>query len=152
MAGLWSHTTRATGLVLTAAIYNADHQNHIDNGIPAQHDDYSTNAAQMQSTTDPYPAGAESLATSTAGELERIRYVLKQITNRAQWYIDPELSLPSPGHLFGMTLSNNSGDATNDIDITAGQCSSSDAAVADRVLLSIAALTKRLDATWVTGT
>ena len=89
MAGLWSHTTRATGLVLTAAIYNADHQNHIDNGIPAQHDDYSTNAAQMQSTVDPYPSAAESLATTTAGELERLRYVLKQLGGESQWYIDP---------------------------------------------------------------
>lgn len=89
MAGLYSHTTRATGTVLTAAIYNGDHQNHIDNAVPAQHDDYSTNAAQMQSTTDPYPAGAESLATSTAGELERLRYLLAQLGGQSQWYIDP---------------------------------------------------------------
>lgn len=31
MATINPHTTRATGTVLTAAIYNADHQNHITN-------------------------------------------------------------------------------------------------------------------------
>lgn len=31
MAVINPHTTRATGTVLTAAIYNADHQNHITN-------------------------------------------------------------------------------------------------------------------------
>jgi hypothetical protein len=56
-------------------------------------DDYSTNAAQMKTVTDPYPASAESLATSLAGELERIRYVIKQITGQAQWYIDPNVPI-----------------------------------------------------------
>ncbi len=93
MPGLYSITTRATGTVLTAAIYNADGQVHVDNAVPAQHDDYSTNAAQMQSTVDPYPAGAESLATSTAGELERLRYLLKQFGGKSQWYIDPEVNV-----------------------------------------------------------
>ena len=90
MAALYSHTTRATGTTLTATIYNGDHQNHIDNGVPAQLDDYSVSVAQMQSTTDPYPASSESQATTLAGELERIRYVLKQITGKAQWYHDPD--------------------------------------------------------------
>lgn len=86
MGALYSHTTRATGTTLTAAIYNADHQNHIDNGVPAQLDDYSTNAAQMQSTTNPGAVGSESLATSLAGELERLRYVIKLVAGGAQWY------------------------------------------------------------------
>lgn len=87
MAALYSHTTRATGTTLTAAIYNADHENHITNGIPGQLDDYSANAAQMQSTADPGESGSESLATSLAGELERIRFILKEMGgNRTQWY------------------------------------------------------------------
>ena len=89
MAGNYTHTTRSTGLVLTDVIYNADHNNHITNMTPAGVDDYSSNAAQMKTIVDPYPASAESLATSLAGELERIRYVLKQITGASQWYIDP---------------------------------------------------------------
>jgi hypothetical protein len=93
MPGLYNHTSRAVGLTLTANIYNSDHINHITNHIPTMMDDYSINAAQMQTTADPYPAGAESLATSLAGEIERIRYVIKQITGKAQWYIDPDASV-----------------------------------------------------------
>jgi hypothetical protein len=65
--------------VLTAAIYNADHVNHITNGIPAQLDDYSANAATMRLNTDPGESGTESLATSLAGELERLRYTILEM-------------------------------------------------------------------------
>ena len=87
MPALYSHTTRATGTVLTAAIYNGDHQNHIDNGIPAQLDDYSSNVSTMQTITDPGEVGTESLATSLAAELERIRFILKELKNSTQWYV-----------------------------------------------------------------
>lgn len=86
MAALYSHTTRADGLILTAAIYNADHQNHIDNGIPAQFDDYSSNTAQMQAQTDPGESGSESLSTTLAGELERIRYSIAELKGKTYWY------------------------------------------------------------------
>lgn len=56
------------------------------------------------------------------------------------------------GHLWGLTLSNNSTDATNDIDVTIGACASDDTDDADRVLLNPGAMTKRLDATWAAGT
>lgn len=85
MAGLYTHTTRADGLILSADIYNADHQNHIDNLVPAMIDDYSTSTAQMQTQTDPGETGSESLATSLAGELERIRYRLAEISGMALW-------------------------------------------------------------------
>lgn len=101
MAGLYSHTTRATGLVLTANIYNTDHQNHIDNSIPAQIDDYSSSVAEMQSITDPYPASSEDQAASLAGELERLRYVLKQITGAAQWYVDPATDIATINTTLG---------------------------------------------------
>lgn len=48
----------------------------------------------------------------------------------------------------GLTYSNNSGDATNDLDIAAGQCR--DATNAHNIIVS--ALTKRSDATFVVGT
>jgi hypothetical protein len=54
------------------------------------------------------------------------------------------------GHIFGLTLSNNVTDATNDIDIAAGECASTET---DPVLMVLAsALTKRLDAAWAVGT
>ncbi len=54
----------------------------------------------------------------------------------------------SKGHLFGLELSNNSIDPTNDIDISEGECRDI-ANAADIVLAS--PLTKRLDASWVVG-
>lgn len=93
LSGLYSHTTRADGTTLTAAIYNADHQNHINNAVPDQHDDWSATVSQMQTTTDPYPGSAESQATSLAGEIERLRYLISQITGEAQWYIDPDTTI-----------------------------------------------------------
>jgi hypothetical protein len=55
------------------------------------------------------------------------------------------------GYLFGLTLSNGT-DATNDIDIAVGECTSDDAAEADRVPIANASvLTKRLDAAWSVG-
>ena len=72
--GLYSHTTRAIGTILTNTIYNGDHQNHINNHNLAMIDDYSSTVTEMESTADPYPASVASQATSAAGEIERLRY------------------------------------------------------------------------------
>lgn len=53
------------------------------------------------------------------------------------------------GHIAGLTLSNNGSDATNDIDIAAGQAA--DASALTTMKLT-SALTKRLDASWAVGT
>lgn len=53
------------------------------------------------------------------------------------------------GHIHGLTLSNNASDATNDIDIAAGNAWDN----TNDVLLDLTSgLTKRLDATWAVGT
>jgi microcystin-dependent protein len=93
MPGNYSHTNRATGTVLTANIYNSDHQNHIDNDIPTMMDDYSANVAQMQYATDPGESGSESLATSLAGEIERLRFMIKELSGKLRWYESPSVSL-----------------------------------------------------------
>lgn len=54
------------------------------------------------------------------------------------------------GFLYGLTLSNNAGDATNDIDIAAGTAAS-DAAAPTLITLA-SSITKRLDAAWAVGT
>ena len=54
------------------------------------------------------------------------------------------------GQLFGLTLSNNSGDVTNDIDIAAGSAAADTTPYWKMVLAS--AMTKRLDAAWAVGT
>src|SRR3990167_4920785 len=54
--------------------------------------------------------------------------------------------------LTGLALSNGT-DATNDIDIAVGTCVSQDAAIADRVSMSLTSiLVKQLDAVWAVGT
>lgn len=55
------------------------------------------------------------------------------------------------GHIFGLTLSNNGSDATNDIDIAAGEAASEGDSVPLRITLA-SAFTKRLDANWAAGT
>jgi hypothetical protein len=74
------------GEVLSAAKYNADQQNHIDNNIPSSIDDYSANVTTMRTATDPGEVGSESLATTLAGEVERLRFALRELKATAQWY------------------------------------------------------------------
>jgi hypothetical protein len=62
-------------------------------------------------------------------------------------YVDAS---PLRGYIHGLTLSNNGSDATNDIDIAVGECTS-DASPYVRMALT-SALTKRLDASWAVGT
>lgn len=94
MPGNYSHTYRADGTVLTAAIYNQDHQNHINNMTPAGVDDYSTSVTEMRAATDPGETGSESFATSLAGEIERLRFAIQDIKaylglQGAYWYNSP---------------------------------------------------------------
>lgn len=96
MPGNYSHTTRATGTILTAAIYNGDHQNHIDNQTPAGTDDYSINASQMATVSDPGESGSESLPTSLGGELERLRFIIAEMKNASLWYRSSEKGTDIP--------------------------------------------------------
>lgn len=91
--GLYSHTTRATGTVLTAAIYNSDHTNHITNANPLMNGAYSDNLTQHQLNTDPGGLGSEILAGSLAVELEQLRFAIKRITGKTQWYVAPTNNL-----------------------------------------------------------
>lgn len=58
----------------------------VTNQTTACLDDYSANATQMQSTTDPYVSSAEVLATSLQGEITGLRHVIKQLTGWTYWY------------------------------------------------------------------
>lgn len=58
------------------------------------------------------------------------------------------LAIGFSGHLYGLTLSNNGSDATNDIDIAAGNCIDS----TNSQLMAPTAMTKQLDAGWAAGT
>lgn len=99
MPGNYSHTTRAVGLILTASIYNADHQNHVTNMTPAGVDDASADVTSYRADADPGEQGTESLPTSLEGELRRIRRILREITGRTFWYESPDNSIGITGEI-----------------------------------------------------
>jgi hypothetical protein len=84
--------TYVDGDILAASDYVADNQQHIDNQDPQHTDDYSLNVTQMRTFTDTGNVNSESLATTLAGEVERLRYQIKHIKDTingstiTQWY------------------------------------------------------------------
>lgn len=83
----------SAGEDVTHTDLNAEFQNVLDNLTPAGADDYSSNATQMQIQTDPGSVGSELLATSTAGEIARLRYAISRIIGGTYWYSTPPQSL-----------------------------------------------------------
>lgn len=86
-------------------IYNEFNGNIDNNNVKAaagiaqtKIDDYSATTTQMQTTVDPGDVGTESPATNLQGEIERLRFKIKQIIGGAQWYSDTPIakgSLPA---------------------------------------------------------
>jgi hypothetical protein len=72
--------------VLTASDLNGEINNLLTNTKPESIEDYSADVSTMQSTTSPGGVGTESLATTLAGEIQRLRYKIKEIIGGAQWY------------------------------------------------------------------
>lgn len=95
--------TAATDDLITAAAWNNEFTNLYNNLTPGGIDDYSSTDGEMQTTTDPYPGSVVSRPTSSAGELERIRYQINQIIGKTYWYQDPSLSLEALKSAFLIT-------------------------------------------------
>jgi len=95
--GLYVHTTRAAGTVLTAAFYNNDHNHHIDNRNPSMMGGYSDAVPTMQAAVDPGGLGTEDIPANLSEELERLRFVVKRVINKIQWYLAPAASLEQIG-------------------------------------------------------
>jgi hypothetical protein len=72
--------------ILTHTLLNAIEENIKTNFTPAGVDDDSLDATAMQTVVDPFPDGVMSLPTSLQGELQRIRYILKEHGNGPYWY------------------------------------------------------------------
>jgi hypothetical protein len=51
--------------------------------------DISQDVAAMQAVVDPGEVGTESLPTDLAGEIKRLRNMIKEITGKAKWYESP---------------------------------------------------------------
>jgi len=99
MPGLYSIVTRAPGTLITALIYNFDHQVHVNGRTATLVQSLGTGLSQLNLTEDPFPSSVESLAPSLAGEVTRLRFdiaALKTSLNggvAVNWY-DP---IPAPG-------------------------------------------------------
>ena len=93
--------------VVTNEDINANFAEAGEADSPLAADDYSATVGQMRSQVDPAPGGIESLATSLAGELERLRYVLARIAGEAFWYspLDNDLAAGHP-KFWGATYQN----------------------------------------------
>jgi len=86
---------------------NAEFDNIIDHLAPLYIDDYSTNSTQMQVTTDPGEVGTESLATTLAGEIARIRHMIRELSGEDEWYESPVSSLLGLSNAIGTGLTDN---------------------------------------------
>lgn len=92
---------------LTYSDLNAEFDNILTYFTPSGMDDYSANVTQMQTVTDPGEVGTESLATSLAGEIARLRQIIKEITGESQWYTSPSTSLTGLANALGTGSSDN---------------------------------------------
>lgn len=94
--------------------------------------------------------GAGNITTAAGDEAEFIEYATGdwRLVNYQSSGLSP-ISVPLPrSYIDGCALANNSTDATNDIDIAAGVCRDS----TNAFNITVAAMTKRLDANWAEGT
>lgn len=101
------------------------------------------------------PNAAETIDGNTTLTLQRGDKV-RIVSDGSNWKVVERFSLqwglPVHGHLWGLTLSNNGTDATNDIDVGIGEAMSDDANAEDQVLMRLtSSITKQLDASWAVG-
>jgi hypothetical protein len=72
---------------------NAEFDNVRANAKPDKIDDYSATVLQMQTLFNPGGVGSENQPTSSAEELGALRYMLKAITGKTQWYAAPDTTI-----------------------------------------------------------
>lgn len=96
------HTWQTDEVIKTADL-NAEFNNILNNLDSSGVGGWSVNVAEMQLTTSPGGVGSESLATSLAGEIQRLRYVIQRIIGSSvtQWYQAPNVSLTSLASALG---------------------------------------------------
>lgn len=92
---------------VTSDDLNAEFDNILDNLVPLFFDDYSASIGQMQVTTDPGEVGTESLATTLAGEIERLRNMILEISGMNEWYETPPVSLIGLSNAIGTGITDN---------------------------------------------
>lgn len=92
---------------VTYSDLNAEFDNVLTAMQPLLIDDYSTNSTQMQVQTDPGEVGTESLSTTLAGEIARLRFMLSELSGETYWYTSPAASLSDLVNAVGTGLLDN---------------------------------------------
>lgn len=128
---------------LYASTLNAEFDNILNNLNPAGIDGYEDSTAQMKLQTSPGGFGTESLATSLAGEIERIRFVISRMIGGPDnlWYDTPALSLAGVSTLFS------AGQSTPQNRVASGRLSTTGQAMALQASGSTNAVTLKATAT-----
>jgi len=106
------------GDTLTHTDQNAEFDNILNNLDPDGIEDASADASAMNTTVDPYPSLVASLATDLRGELQRLRYMIKQMSGQSQWYVDAGVTIPR-GWYSKLICKTNASNPTYQIDIDA---------------------------------
>jgi hypothetical protein len=102
----WNTGDQLTAPDLTASFVTVGQTNM----IPTCMDGDSVNVAAMQAVQDPWPAGSESLATNLKGEIERLRFAIKNLTGWADWYKNNSVAATVSGSALSQTYTwNNAG-------------------------------------------
>lgn len=157
IAGLSTTTTGRS--ILTIADPNADRVVAWDDSAGGM-----AAIALADLTTEAAPAAGDYvLIYGAEGDLRKTNWNLlpgsagavvynavQTLTASEQQQARANISAAIKGHIFGLTLSNNGTDPTNDIDIAVGEAASTETNPVLMVLAS--ALTKQLDAAWAVGT
>lgn len=84
MGANYSIPFRPDGTNVDSSIYMGDHNIHIAQ-TPKTYDDHSADLTEFRAQTTPGDAGAESLPSSLAGEIERLRYKIASLTGEQYW-------------------------------------------------------------------
>ena len=97
--GVPLNRTWSTGDSLTAGDLNSSFSTAVVSGMTqACIDGISDTVAGMRTQTDPFAAQSESLATSGAGELERLRWTLSRALGWPYWYsLDQNINFAHAG-------------------------------------------------------
>lgn len=150
-----------TGNAITLGTNQALSSAHVAAGLTLKFRATATNTGATTLNVDSIGAvsvvdqfGADLAAGAiTSGGIYTVTYN----ANTSKWVLENPAVIPAAavasalpkGYLYGLTLSNNGSDATNDIDIATGEAVD---ATNVYVMRLASGLTKRLDAAWAVGT
>jgi hypothetical protein len=87
--GLYTHVSKAAGVIVTAPLYNNAHVNHVNNDVPPSAGAHSDDVTQYRAITDPAPGGVATPVADLGLEIEQLRFVIKDIKTALNMGVPP---------------------------------------------------------------